>query len=351
MQKTDEQKTRQKITGEEKSQQRLFKKHRGGVVLSEDEVQAIKEGRKKLRKEMREKGIRSKKEFELTASGLGLYFDKSKLFPFLWWFHGRGLGLLLGAAIALLAALFLMSLVSQMRGHFTINISDKMFREGFVLSETADFKKATTHLFAEPAADVPCMSIRQIPKDIDQGDGQKNQDFFAYTFYLRNEGETPADYDWTLKINSESKDLSDATWVMVFEEDKMTLFAEPAADGKAQALPALNDDSRGYPELEIFQKAADPAQYEKITQKQDRSYYRVIPKNFLTQTTVTTGTKKDMQPGDVHKFTVVIWLEGDDPDCTDALIGGHLGLNFEARLVEETAAGEETQSIWDKLFS
>ncbi len=345
MQKTE---AENKITGAEKKQRRLLKKTRGGVVLSKDEVRAIREGRKKLRKEMRAQGIRSKEEFELTASGMGLYFDKNRLFPF-WWFHSRGLGLLLGGALTLLAAAFLLSTVSQMRGHFTINISDKMFREGFVLSETADFAKATTHLFAEPAVDVPCISVRHIPADIDQGDGQKNETFFAYTFYLRNEGETQVDYDWKLQINSESKDLSTAIWVMVFEEDQMTLFAEPRADGTPQALPVMDDDSRGYPELEIFQKAADPAQYQKIQEKNGRDYYRVIPKNFLSHTVVTAGTKEAVQPGDTHKYTVVIWLEGDDPDCTDALIGGHLGMHFDARLVEETDAGDN-RSFWDEIL-
>ena len=73
-----------KITGEEKKQHRLFKYRRAGVVLSEDEVKAIKAGRKKLRKEMRARGIRSKREFELTAGALGLYFDKSKWGLLLW---------------------------------------------------------------------------------------------------------------------------------------------------------------------------------------------------------------------------------------------------------------------------
>ena len=83
--KKEEKKTADKITGAEKSQKRLFKYRRGGVVLSEDEVKEIKSGRKKLRREMKARGIKSKREFELTASGLGLYFDKRRPFPLLWW--------------------------------------------------------------------------------------------------------------------------------------------------------------------------------------------------------------------------------------------------------------------------
>jgi hypothetical protein len=36
--------------------------------------------------------------------------------------------------------------------------------------------------------------------------------------------------------------------------------------------------------------------------------------------------------GDITKFTIVIWLEGDDPDCVDSIIGGQfkvdMSINF-----------------------
>jgi hypothetical protein len=31
-----------------------------------------------------------------------------------------------------------------------------------------------------------------------------------------------------------------------------------------------------------------------------------------------------------------MWLEGDDPDCTDDLIGGHLGIEMQFQLVKRT---------------
>ena len=68
----------QKVTGAEKKQRGMFKKKRAGIVLTKDEVKQIKAGRKKLRRDMRKAGIKSKKEFELTASSMGLYFDKRK---------------------------------------------------------------------------------------------------------------------------------------------------------------------------------------------------------------------------------------------------------------------------------
>ena len=53
---------------------------------------------------------------------------------------------------------------------------------------------------------------------------------------------------------------------------------------------------------------------------------------------MTTGSQTNVAPGEMHKYTVVIWLEGDDPDCTNDLIGGHFGLEMYFRLLEDDQA-------------
>lgn len=322
-----------RITGGEKAQKRLFKKRRAGVVLSQDEVRAIKEGRKKLRKEMKARGIKSRREFELVAGGLGLYFDKRRGF---WlWFLRHWLAALLGALGLLLLGLLLFAAVTQLRGHFTINMSDGMFREGFTLSETVGFENPTTQLFATPATNVPCISIGQIPLNIDEIDGQHNDTYFAYTYYIRNEGESTVSYDWQMDINSQSKHLSEATWAAVFEDGALQFYAKASADGTPQALPAMDDNSRGYITLPIRELASDSEQFQKIKTVDQITYYRVIPQNFQSESIITTGTQTGVKPMEVHKYTVVLWLEGDDPDTTDEMIGGHLGVEMNFQLVSE----------------
>ena len=343
-----------------KKQRRLFtKRKRGGVVLTREQVASIKAGRKLLRKELKSRGIKSREEFDLMASGMGLYFDKGRGLLLLGWLlHGRGLAALLGTMALGMGTLFLYSTVTQMRGHFTINMSDGMFREGFVLSETEDFANPTTHLFCEPAEDVPCISISHIPEDIDDNEGQHNDDYFAYTFFLRNEGESPVSYAWSMDLNSESLDLSEAAWVMIFADGLMQFYAEPGASGAPEALPAFGDDSRGYINLPLMDVNADPdSQYQVIAQRGDLTYYRVIPKDFVSERTIAMGTRENMEPMEVHKYTVVIWLEGDDPECTDELIGGHVGMEINMQLVsEETDTDDGTsnwqgrwESFWDNL--
>ena len=333
-------------------------RRRATEELTKEQVKAIKKGRKLLRKEMRAKGLKEKSDFELMAANLGLYFDKPRwLLWWKWFTHGKGLAMLLGALIALLAALFLYASVTQLQGHFTINMSNGLFDQGFILSETPDFANATTHLFCTPAENVPCVSISNLPESLDAIDGQHNAAYFAYTFYCRNEGSDTVGYEWQVNLNSESGDLSQATWVMIFEDGEMTFYARPNREtGKSEALPAFDDNSRGYITRPLEKFCADPdAQYETIKQMVGYEYARVIPKDFVTDYVVSHGVQEEVEPMEVHKYTVVIWLEGDDPDCTDELIGGHVGMDFYFQLIEEedgSNVGEGSiNAHWNNFWS
>lgn len=340
----------------ETKQRRLFKKTRGGVELTEEQVQAIKEGRKKLRKQLKEAKVYTRKEFELTASSMGLYFDKNKWWGLLLWlFHGRALASLLAALVALLALMFIFSLVSQMRGHFTINLSENMFRDGFVLSEDEAFTNPTTQLYSDPVEDAPCISISSIPADVDAHDGNHSGEaYFAYTFYLRYEGDDDKEVDYTyeLAINSESKDISSASWAMLFEDGKMTVYAEKGDDGNEEALPALTDNTRGYRNLPLMAQATNPEeQYQVVATKGSDTFYRIVPKSFVSETVIASGKEEGVKAGDVHKYTVVLWLEGDDPDCVDELIGGHLGVEMNFRLLDSEEGSDAEGTSWKERWS
>lgn len=340
-----------------RKQRRILKRTRAGVILSRDEVKAIKKGRKKLRKEMKSRGIKGKEDFEMIAASLGLYFDKRRgLFFWLW---GHWLGLLIGSGLALLGVLFVFSLVQQMRGHFTINLSDDMFKEGFVLSDNVEFMNSTTKLFAIPAEDVPCISISQITPEVDMIDGDHSENYFAYTYYVRNEGENSVGYVWELDINQETQNLSDATWVILFEDGEMRFYAKANNEtGDSEALPSFYDSSMGYMNIPLMEAAPYSDQFEVVDHVGRFTYYRVVPASFISDKVIATGMQEDVDPMEVHKYTVVLYLEGDDPECTDELIGGTMGVEMNYRLVREEVE-EDTSFIgrwkrfwekaWDKM--
>lgn len=337
----------------EQKQKRLFKYKRAGVVLTENEVQEIKAGRKRLRAELRAAGIKSKKDFELTASSLGLYFDKRRFLAFLGWlFHGRHLLALLGALLLLLILFWIMSLVSQMRGHFTINVTDDLFDQGLAVGielteDKTMLKNPTNYLFSDPLEDATNTCIVCIPGDIHEMEGNNSNaedDYFAYNFYLTNGGTETVGYDFAIKINSESKNLSEAAWVMLIHDGKMTFYAKAKPDGTPELVPEVGAVSEetgkplGFSERNL--EFIDMAQYrdEQFQFIQNSSagtpFYRLAPLPFESDKVITSGTKDKIAPGEIHKYTVVLWLEGYDPECTNELIGGHIGLEMNFTLIE-----------------
>jgi hypothetical protein len=215
-------------------------------------------------------------------------------------------------------------------------MTSDLFREGFTVCEDEDFNNPSSMLYSVPLEGAMCVSFANISDDFMETDGYcYNEDYFAYTFYIRNDGESVVDYEWQVRINSESKDLSRATWVMIFEDEKMTFYAEAEEDGSIEALPAFNDNTRGYLKMPFAEYAKYPdEQYEKVDAPSAIPHYRVIPVSFEDDIIVASGRQTEVDPSDVHKYTVVLWLEGDDPDCTNELIGGHIGLEMNFKLIK-----------------
>ncbi len=312
----------------------FFKKRRGGIKLTRAEIREIKDGRKRLRREMRERKVYTRHEFEVTASSLGLYFDKGRfLVLWLWLWHRGALAALLGAAGLVMGGMYAYSTVTELRGHFTINLSDNLIDQGFELSNTVDFANPTARIYGTPVEDAPCISIVDLPSDVDNVDGSHNgSNYFAHTFYLAKRGEGEADYEFSLSVNSESQNASKAIWLMLFEDGVPTIYAKASGQtGEAEHIPSLGNDRFGYKEP-LFAES----QFSVITERAGRTYYRLTPRSFVSDRLVTESIQENVAQDEVHKYTVVIWLEGDDPDCTNDLIGAHIGLQMDFHLLERS---------------
>ena len=67
----------------------IFRRRRSRVVLTREQVVAIKRGRRVLRKDMKERGLKRWSDFDETATSLGLYFDRRGLALIIPWFLGE----------------------------------------------------------------------------------------------------------------------------------------------------------------------------------------------------------------------------------------------------------------------
>lgn len=386
----------------------IFRRKRSREVLTREQVTAIKRGRKVLRREMKEQGLKRRIDFEVTATNLGLYFDRNRLFwPFfLWLIRDNTVAKVLATTAVLTTAItvtepvieyviqyitqyvtqYITQFIDREVNRFTVDLDEELFNKGFVLSETISFDSPSSQLVCTPSEGVPCISIADIPLNVNDGEGKyPDNSFFAYSFYCRYESTTtdPADYHWTLNIHRETEfevevedkttgtvttekhRTSDAIWVMIFEDNKMIFCAKPKTDDQGQmivdengeyiteVLPGEQNEGYAYDGAPMIELAKNPEEQYVLLQDTDYAdYYQIVPQNFLSGSLIATGEMENVVPFDetrfdptqpfdpadpngIHKYTVVIWLEGDDPECKNYMIGKQIGLNFRIQLEED----------------
>lgn len=199
---------------------------------------------------------------------------------------------LLVLLIFLIILYFILAIVYE-AGRFTIILDRNLqWDKGIVIYEKLAEKKISRRLEATRFDQMDNISIDWLPKNLDtEAEGSHNGDnYIAYTFYIENEGKDTINYWYTMPIDSVILNIDEAIRVMVYH------------NGEKQVYAKLN----GYTE--------EP---EKDT------------KAFYSDDVVMLESRQDFKPGDIDKFTVVVFIEGDDPDCTNALLGGELKMHMD----------------------
>ena len=212
----------------------------------------------------------------------------------------RILGLLAIILITVVAVAYAISYFYDKFGSFTVRI-DKydMVKQGLALSETPYFERTESRLNADILYDMTNISGEDLPENIDMVNGSHNGDnYIAYTFYMINSGDDTISYEGEMYIENVTKNLDEAIRVAVYENGVRTVYGKTKSDGSG--------------------KEGD------------------CDAEFLASTVVMRTERPDFAPRGKDKYTVVIWLEGNDPDCTDALVGGTLKLGMKFKLVETT---------------
>ena len=54
---------------------------------------------------------------------------------------------------------------------------------------------------------------------------------------------------------------------------------------------------------------------------------------FYSIDKVSSDVYEDFQIGDIDKYTIVVWLEGNDPECIDDIIGGRVKLAMHFQII------------------
>ena len=289
--------------------------------------------RRKLKADLRENyGMRLKpRDFNKLCTEVGLGLE-SKALTALWliwhWLFGfGGLATVLGVALLTLCGIFLWSAIAELAGSFTVQINNNTMQSNFVLSETPGFEKKTGRLVSTELTKVNAMTLYDLPEDIDEGDGVKNGTHYAaYSFYIMNDGDTTDRYEYVVHMTDSTKGAEYATWLMLFEDGKQVIYAEPSGDGDPERLAGY------YKEAPFYESSYDP---QKQYYKKSADIWGVETTPFESHEIVVRGLVENIKPGESHKYTVVVWLEGYDPECTDNLFDGYTRFYIEFRTVDD----------------
>ena len=216
-----------------------------------------------------------------------------------------------GGILVLFMAIFLIGTVMAKDSKMVINCAEG---DGSLsLSETVEgFNegKGTVRLEAVGIPKMTNISRMEVSDDIhNEKDGSHNgQNYFCYTFYLKNVGTASLNYTMELSIVMNTKGMGDAMRIEIFStplfgarrDTILTKYAKARADG----TPEYYDD-------------ADPSQ----------GYCT----NFLNDKIISTETYT-LPISQIYKYTILMYIDGPDEDCTDEILGGSFG--FEVQFVK-----------------
>lgn len=237
------------------------------------------------------------KEVTLTAEKVK---KKKKFYKIVKW--------LLLILLILIVAVYIVLTVIYKGGKFTITLDPNMaMNQSIVLYDDSFYKESQAKLYASKLDFMDNISIKWIPKDIhNEGDGPHNGDnYIAYTFYLENRGVDTVSYWYEIMIDDVVKNVDDAVRIMIYRNDE---------------------------ERKVYAKLSP------LTGKPEADS---IP--FYSDKSPVLEERAGFKPGDIDRYTLVVWLEGDDPECVDAILGGEIKMHMEIRN-EHFVDGEKAEN-------
>lgn len=269
----------------------------------------------------------------------------------------------------ILLAFYLFTAFYTGKGEFVIQVDRPLANEGFILSEDGDFSEWLVTLRNKSVDGADNINITDIARNVKSVNGNHNgKDYVAYTFYLKNRSDKTKSYAYKLHIMDKYKGAEQATWLMVYQNGKQVMYAAPNKNGHEEcqyaerAFPFVEDALNPEYQMSTITNeepgyiTQDVIDYHDFEDLDGIFQLRTVP--FESEDNVCTVYRPDIGPDEVDKYTVVIWLEGEDPECVNDILGGYVEFRMKFYLVEEdeiegykddTDADEAVKEIVDEV--
>ncbi|MBQ6154030.1 MAG: hypothetical protein IJJ15_09805 [Ruminococcus sp.] len=206
----------------------------------------------------------------------------------------RRAGVALIVAVLVLLLLWLISWLLTTVGDLVIEVENTAAKKGITISENIDGSDPTLKLSAAAVEEVTNITYDWLPLtelDADGVQGQHNgKNYLAYTFYLTNNGSETLDYNSQLILTGVAKSADEALRVMIYKNGEATVYGKHNMD--------------------------------------DSPLEDIVNFEFVDDKIVCNTSSEGLKPGDVDKYTIVTWIEGNDPECIDEIMGGFVKMQW-----------------------
>lgn len=179
--------------------------------------------------------------------------------------------------------------------NFTISLDKNLYYENnVIIYDNSNYKTYRQTLEVETLEHFDNISYKWLPNNLDDYEGNHNgENYVAYSFFIENMGEDTVDYWNEIVIDDVIKNVDEAIRIRVYFDGEPITYAKMASNGN--------------PEF-----GTEP---------------------FESEDTIMSQHVENFGPGDLHKYTIVMWLEGTDVECNNNIIGGefkaHMNFNTE----------------------
>ncbi len=193
----------------------------------------------------------------------------------------------------LILILFFLLMVIYKGGSFTVTLDPNFSLDsGLVMYESLASKDIKNRLYAKEISFMDNISVNWLPSNInEEADGSHNgENYIAYTFYLENQGSRVINYWYQVNVLDVIKNVDEAIRIMIYQNGERIIYA------KKNGLTNMAEEG-------------------------------TVP--FYSEEIPVLQERQGFAPGAIDKYTIVVYLEGDDPDCVDAIIGGEIKMNME----------------------
>ena len=209
-----------------------------------------------------------------------------------WQKFGKIIKISLLILLLFLIIIYLVLKVTYHGGSFVVNLKpNESIDSGLAMYESLYDRVGKRTLKADNLQFMDNISIKWLPSNINEG-SHNGDNYIAYTFYIENQGKDVLNYWYKMVIDDIVKNVDEAARIMIFINGESTVYAKGSSrDGTPEKdTEKFRDDKDG---------------------------------------TIILKQRANLYPGEIDKITVVVWIEGDDPECIDALIGGELKMHMD----------------------